>query len=151
LKAAFHKTLLFGIAPGAVGCKPDRKEAEDAERAVLGSRMPVFSAMAGAGWEPVTHARAVALDVERFGSKAGNLYFAVRNRSGSAVKGAVAVDVQALGLGDAGGLAFREVLEGRPVKTRVADGRPVVETELAAGETLVVKVEPERPGQRTGS
>ena len=58
LKDAFHKAVLFGIAPGAAG--PGR-DGEAAERTVFKTRMPAFSKKAAAGWQPVTHAGARGL------------------------------------------------------------------------------------------
>jgi len=139
LRAALHKSMLFGIAPGASGPSKKNKDAEAAERAVFRTRMPVLSAMAAAGWEPVTHARAKGLDVERFGSKPGRLYFAVRNRGAAKRAGRVVIDAKALGLADK--LAVREILEGRPVRAVAGEGGLTVEVELNAGETLVLWVE----------
>jgi hypothetical protein len=145
LKAALHKTLLFGIAPGAAGPSKKNKDAEAAERSVFKTRMPVLSAMAGAGWEPVTHARAEGLDLERFGSKPERLYFAVRNAGAEKRSGRIEIDAKALGLG--GGLTVREILEGRPVRAAAGTGSLAAEVEIGAGETLVLRVENARTGR----
>jgi len=135
LKKAFHKVLLFGIAPGAEGCSRN-KEIENAERTVFKSRMPVFISMAGAGWEPVTYARADGLYVERFGTKPGSLFFAVRNAGTKKRTLSLQVDTKALGI--SGKTVIREVLERRSLKK--SDGQGYVECEIEAGETLVLFV-----------
>ena len=55
--------------------------------------MPVIIALGEAGWEPVTHASVEPTGVllERFGPRAGNLYFAVRNPTRGPIKATVTV------------------------------------------------------------
>jgi len=80
--------LLFGMAPGG-----GRLEGE------LREFMPVMQRIAAAGWQPVPHARAKGLWVERFGRKPGRLYFAVRNLGKTARKSNLSIDLAALGAG----------------------------------------------------
>lgn len=141
LKAAFHKALLFGIATGAKGCSKKEADGEGAERAVFKTRMPVFTIMTGAGWEPVTHARADGMLVERFGGRPGAFYFAVRNNGKEARAARLQLDGKSLGI--AGKTVFREVLESRELKkSDLPDGAVF---EVQAGETLVISVMEEKP------
>jgi hypothetical protein len=82
-----ERALLFGMAPGPKGGE-----------AFLRSVMPAIQRVAGAGWQPVTHAAADGLHVERFGSRPGRLYFTVRNTGSRAARSELSIDVNALGL-----------------------------------------------------
>jgi len=82
-----ERALLFGMAPGPRG-----------EHAYLKSVMPVLQRIAAAGWQPVTQATAKGLQVERFGTRRGQLYFTVRNVGRRLVRAELAIDSQALQL-----------------------------------------------------
>lgn len=142
LKAEVLKAFLFGIAAGAAGCSPKDPKGEAAERAVFKTRMPVLAAMAGAGWEPVTYARGQGVDVERYGSKPGALYFAVRNPADVPVKGRVVIDARPLGSEANWNGGVSEILEGREVSTGEDSGALEVRLDVNAGETLVLSVTP---------
>jgi len=82
-----ERALLFGMAPGPRGGEE-----------LLRSVMPAVQRVAKAGWQPVTHASAKGLYVERFGSRRGRLYFTVRNTGGRSVQAELGIDIKALGL-----------------------------------------------------
>jgi hypothetical protein len=68
------------------------------DETLLRSVMPAIQRVAKAGWQPVTHAWAKSLHVERSGSRRGRLYFGVRNTGDRSVRAEPSIDVKALGL-----------------------------------------------------
>ncbi len=89
----------------------------DGKRPLFRKYIPVFRALAEAGWEPVTHATATpeGTVVERFGGEDGRpLFFTVRNVNDNAQAISVTVDAQALGLRTSR-VSISDVLAGAPV------------------------------------
>jgi hypothetical protein len=125
-----ERALLFGMAPGKNG---------GAE--FLRGIMPVLRRIAKAGWQPVPHATAAGLHVERFGQKRGRLYFALRNTGARSVESELVIDTKALGL-DASrkplAVAALYGTEGSAFTTRGGSCRGSVA--LAPGRTCVLAV-----------
>ena len=132
-EAALRKLLLFGMAPGS--------ECADYERELYRKYMPILATVAGAGWEPVTFARADGLWMERFGSQPGQLFFTVGNRNANSVRGRVAIDAATLGLADKlADMKVEELVEKRPVQITRQLEHVIVELDLRPGETLVLAI-----------
>jgi hypothetical protein len=132
LEATIRKLLLFGIMPGTTG----REE----QRNLLRKYMPILSRTAKAGWQPVPHARTDSVLVERFGTKPGDLYFAVANRTDKAIDARVRIDLAKLGL--PGPLTVTELVERRSARvTTPASGVCEVSLHVKPGETLVLAAE----------
>jgi hypothetical protein len=135
-----RRLLLFGMAPGSGG--------RESQRELHRKYLPVLARIGPAGWQPVTHARAGSpgLLIERFGAGPGNLYMVLRNPGDAPLAGRVVFDAGALGLAARlADLRVSEILEKRPVRTAPAGpGKLAVETDLRAGEVLVLSVEESR-------
>ena len=131
LEKTICKLLLFGVAPGS--------RLDEAQRPLLRKYMPVLSAMAAAGWQPVTYAKAKLLHVERFGAKPGRLFFAVGNRGAKRVTDRVVIDADSLGL--SGLLRIKELVSNQPV-CAVRRGRQLlVNVTVEPFKTLVLAVQ----------
>lgn len=138
LREVTEKALLFGIAPGADG---PGKASEAAERSVLGMCMPVLSKIASAGWQPVTHAKAKGLCVERFGKAPEKTFFAVGNRGAKKVSSLLSIDLKALGLDKRlTKLRIAEILQGREIRSIRRNGRLLVSVSVGPHETVVLAV-----------
>jgi hypothetical protein len=77
---AIHRNLVYGVWPGTGD--GGRLEPIEAIRPLYRRYMPIFRALAAAGWEPVTYARAqpAGVIVERYGKPGGGpLLLAVHN------------------------------------------------------------------------
>jgi hypothetical protein len=132
-EAVIRKLLLFGMAPGTRGT--------EAQRPLLKKYMPVLQEIGYAGWQPVTHARASGLCLERLGAAPGPVYFAMANRGEDTVQGRVRMDTAALLL-EREKTAVTELVENRAVTvSQAARGLEAV-LEVRAGETLVLKLAP---------
>jgi hypothetical protein len=76
--------------------------------------MPVYRRLDRAGWQPVTHAavRTAGVWIERFGTKAPELYFSVYNSTAQPAEAKVVIDYQSLGVpADA---PLQEIVENTP-------------------------------------
>ena len=103
--------------------------------------MPVLQRVAAAGWQPVTHARADGLHVERFGRRRGRLYFTVRNTGRRAVKSELCIDADALGLDvSAKPFAVSCLYGTEPGEFTTANGRCRGPVCVPPGRTLVLAV-----------
>jgi hypothetical protein len=104
IESRLNQSLLYGVFPGA--WLRDENEAGQTEatwstpanRALFATYSPRFRDLAGAGWEPVTHARCEdsAVWVERFGS-APEVFLTIRNETDVGRVCALAADPGALG------------------------------------------------------
>ncbi len=141
LEAVLRKLLIFGMCPGSARAEHERE--------LYKKYIPVISRVAQAGWQPVTHARAEGLWLERFGAEPGALFFTAGNRGPRRLRGRVVIDADALGRANRlGELRVEEVLEGRPLKVDCSEHKLIVEVDFEPGETLVlvVRVEQIVPG-----
>jgi len=128
--AKMHRLLAWDIFPG--GSPFDREHAE-AVRELYKRFIPVFQALAQAGWQPLTHARADAdaLELERWGPSEGRLYLTAHNAGDTPLKALVSLDsavwklpaeAEALDLLSGEKLAVRKgrfTLQVEPARTRV--------------------------------
>jgi len=121
-----ERALLFGMAPG--GCKHEEAQKRNA---------PVLRKIASAGWQNIPYARAKGAWVERFGKKAGRLFFAVRNPGSEKLKTTVEVDAGALGLA-AGKCEVSELFSGEIRKATARGSSLRVLVEVDAGRTIVL-------------
>ena len=104
IESRLNQSLLYGVFPGA--WLRDENEAGQTEatwstpanRALFATYSPRFRDLAGAGWEPVTHARCEdsAVWVERFGSSP-EVFLTIRNETDVGRVCALAADPGALG------------------------------------------------------
>jgi len=104
-----RRCLAFGVFPGYFDWPPsglgpggtywDHPEYYERDRALFRKYVPLVKAIARAGWEPLTLARATnpELQVERFGSGEG-VFFAVLNDSSAPVTDSLRFDGEKLGL-----------------------------------------------------
>ncbi len=126
--------MLYAIAPNVVG---GAKEPERYERwrPLYRKYMPTIVALAEAGWEPVTHARAgPEVLLERYGPAQAGAYLAARNEGEEAVEATITVDWERLGI--EAPTAVTRLPEGREVA--LVDGRIV--DSISAGETCVYRL-----------
>jgi hypothetical protein len=98
--------------------------------------MPVLARIGAAGWQPVTHARAGTLRVERFGSTAGSLYFAVHNKGSAERSETVRVDARALGLKPH--VTVRELVRGQDLRITREQAGIGIPLSVGPGETRVL-------------
>jgi len=134
-EAGIRRVLLFGTAPGTA--------LRDYERELCRKYMPVLARIGAAGWQPLTRARAEGLLVERFGSRPGGLFFAVRNTGKEKVAARLRVESQMLGPAKGRGeLRVREIVEKRAVTSGLDGESLAVRFEIEPGETLVLEVRP---------
>ncbi len=116
----------------------------DQKRPIFKKYVPVFRALAQAGWEPVTHATAQPQGtvVERFGGEGGRpLFFTVRNLQDTAQAATVTIDTEALGLARTG-VKVVDVLSGKgAVRAESAEvGGLSVRPTIPARTTVVLSV-----------
>ncbi len=127
--AQARKVMLFGMPPGAV-IKRWRE---------LREHMPLVSAMGEAGWRPVPHARARGLWIERFGSRPGRLYLAVRNCGRGPSRSELSVDLQGLGLSGRR-VKLTQISPEKDLGARRRGGKLVAALSVPPQETVVLKV-----------
>lgn len=123
--------MLYAIAPNIVGGarEPERYERW---RALYRKYMPTIIALAEAGWEPVTYARAEPeVLLERYGPAEAGTFLAARNERGEPV--ATAITVEWARLGQEAPVTVMRLPEGREIA--LTDGR-IADT-ITAGETCV--------------
>lgn len=89
---AMHRNLIYGVWPGTGN--GGNLEHLEAVRPLYRRYMPIFWALAAAGWEPVTLARVqpAGLIVERYGVPPGRLYLAVHNPDDTPATAQVTLD-----------------------------------------------------------
>ncbi len=128
--------MLYGFAPGIDATKEQM-------RPTARQYMPIIETIDRAGWEPVTRARGEALAIERFGRKAGDLYFAVRleGKPAKAKKAKVQVDAKALGINPAV-VSIAEMAENREVQYKGRGDSLSLQFRIGPDETLVFAVQP---------
>jgi len=127
---AIQKNLVFGVWPGTGN--GGNLEHLEAVRALYRKYIPTLRAMANAGWEPITMARAEPQTaiVERYGQPGGEIYIAVHNPTDQAVTVRVKLEAE---LGITSGRATDLVTGG---SVMVEDG--VLEVWLEPWTTAVV-------------
>ena len=126
-----RRLLTFGMAPG-----PKYERWSE-----LRSFMPLFSRVAEAGWQPVPHARARGLWIERFGTKPGRLFLAVRNGGSKPVASKLEIDLAGLGLAGKGGrLKVRQILPEAPLGFAGKGGTLSGQVRVPARDSVVLEV-----------
>lgn len=149
--------LFWGFFPSVsstggpmIGGGPDRyflhPELYERDRPLYIKYMPVIAQVNGAGWEPVTHARAdVVADVERFGDFArGPVLLTIRGRDRAALSAVVTLDMGLCHLPTLKApVQVWDVLTGQAVTaTRSCDGLCMsVPVSLDAGRVAVYRFE----------
>ncbi len=115
--------------------------------AVLQNRWGLLTRrLACAGWEPMTHARCLALGamIERFGRVADRtLHFTLRNEANEATQAEVVIDVNALGLGgmpQPGIWRMRDAYTHEPLATDRDGPRWSVNLAVPPKDTVVLRV-----------
>ena len=123
--------MFYGFAPGIDATKEEM-------RPIAKKYMPIIETIDRAGWEPVTRARGEGLMVERYGRKAGELYFTVRTEGKVAgrQKGRLEIDAQSLGI-DPAAVSIEEIAEKRQVQHKAGGGSWALEFGIQPDETLV--------------
>lgn len=144
--------LAYGVFPGffdwpTSGLGPgsrywDHPAYFERDRDLFRKYQPLCRALAAAGWEPVTYARAkpARVFVERFGPPAdGPAWFTVFNEGKQAERTALAIQAQPLKL-DPESVRAIEVLAGEPVALVRRDGELVAEVDVPPGDVRLVQV-----------
>jgi len=117
-------------------------ELYERDRVTFKKYVPVMKTIAAAGWEPVTHARAVTeeVSVERFGpDEAGAVYLAVHNAGDAR---AVSVTVQTDALALPANLALTEMVEDLKVTATAAEGGVTARLIIPSASCRVLKLAP---------
>jgi len=135
-----NEQLTYCWWPGLAGSPDDF----DSKRPIFRKYIPVFRALAAAGWEPVTYARitpGIRAVVERFGGEDGRpLFFTVRNLEEGARVIGVTIDSPVLS-GSPAGLKVTELLSGKGLTPGVRDdGTVAVSLRIPARTTVVLAV-----------
>ncbi len=129
-----QRTLIYAVWPGSGnGATVEQMEKS---RALYRKYMPIFRALAEAGWEPVTLARAEPslVIVERYGRpQDGAVYLAVHNPGRTAVDARVAMEPQ---IRPARGAALADMVSGAKLRAR----RDALALRLDPMQTVVVRV-----------
>ena len=127
--AGIQRCLLYGLAPGG-DCQHEEY------RPLTKKYMPTIRAAARAGWQPVTHAHGQNCYVERFGTRPGEIYLTVMNRSEkSPADAALSIDCAALGL-DPAKVKVRERIEDRGFESAVEAKTLTLRFKLQPDEAL---------------
>jgi len=127
--AAARKIMAFGMAPGS---KYERWRE-------MKKHMPLVTRIGEAGWQPVPHARAAGLWIERFGARPGRLYFTVRNCGERARKSQLSIDLKGLGL-TGRKLSVEQISPERELKFSRKGAKLAGRLSAPAGETIVLRV-----------
>lgn len=127
-RRAAEKALLYAMAPG------ESSHYED-----LAICIDLLRQLGAAGWQPVPHARADGLLVERYGQKRGKLFFAVRNPGGKSVAQRLTIDLAGLGFAaEKKAWSVSELPDGAPRPCRIQRGRLTVTLNVGARRTLAL-------------
>ena len=139
-EAIFHRALVYAVFPGGYGW--DDSARTEMVRPLYRKYGPALRALAEAGWEPVTHARAAGgrLRVERFGSYP-ELFFSAHNESQELVETHLALAGEALALPPEG-IEVTEVISGRRLPARGSGSNWELDISLPPGETAALAVRP---------
>jgi hypothetical protein len=126
--------MFYGFAPGFDATKEEM-------RAPAKQYMPIIETIDRAGWEPVTRARGEGLAIERYGRKAGEMYFTVRRDGKPAGQkdAKVVIDAKALGF-DPAAASIEEIAEKREVQRQAEKDSLGLQFPIAVDETLVLSV-----------
>ena len=152
IEQSMKACLAYGILPGffdwpTSGLGPgsrywDHPAYFERDRDLFRKYQPLCRALAAAGWEPVTYARAkpARVFVERFGPPAdGPAWFTVFNEGKQAERTALAIQAQPLKL-DPESVRAIEVLAGEPVALVRGEGELVAEMDVPPGDVRLVQV-----------
>jgi|WetSurMetagenome_2_1015567.scaffolds.fasta_scaffold00535_11 hypothetical protein len=140
----FEKMLAYGFFPSFFSVDAsndpywkDRIKIEKG-RPFFKKYIPVIKQIAGAGWEPVTHAssNSSAIRIERFGSS-GKLFFTVRNTGKEDISCIVLLDSSKLGISDK--FSAFEMIGGQSVKT---EGNHLY-LKIPSGRTQAIRIGPD--------
>ncbi len=140
LEQHLNECLTYAWWSGVSG----RPEQFDQKRPIFKKYVPVFRALAQAGWEPVTYATATpeGTVIERFGGEEGKpLFFTVRNLQDTPQAVTVTIDTEALGLARTG-VKVVDVLSGKgAVRAEGAEvGGLCVQPTIPVRHTVVLSV-----------
>ncbi len=126
--------MFYGFAPGIDATREQM-------RRVARQYMPIIETIDRAGWEPVTHARGDGLMVERYGRKAGELYFTVRidGKAAQQKQAILKIDAKALGI-DPAEVMIEEIAERRDVQRDTDADSLVLRLAIDPDQTLVLAV-----------
>lgn len=141
-----QRAIFYGLAPSFFSHNAadrtywTRPEIYNRDRHLFRKYMPVYKALAAAGWEPLTGATTGndQVWIERYG-KGQDVYFALFNPSDKTQQFRLSVDLKALQV-EARGLL--DVLADKAPKTSVADGVLQTTGALGSEKLLVLRVRP---------
>lgn len=145
-----RRCLAYGVFPGFFDWPPsglgpggtywDHPEYYERDRPLFRRYQPLVKAIAAAGWEPLTFARAgdERLPVERFGSmKQGRVFFTVLNDSTQPVRSSLRVPLAALDL-PRDDLAIFDEIADRPLTGEISGDNLSVPLNLAPHSVALV-------------
>ncbi len=149
----FHKrALAYGIFPGFFDWPPsglgpggrywDHPEYYERDRGIFRKYQPLVQTLAGAGWEPVTHARSSfdGVFVERFGpGEDGIVWLTLLNDDAQPHATRLAVDSQALGI-DPGAVECTDVVSGLAIDLRREGRTLVTDLDIPADGVMMLQI-----------
>jgi hypothetical protein len=139
-----RRAIFYGMAPSffshnaASATYWSRPDIYNRDRHLFKRYLPVYKALAAAGWEPLTWATTgnAKVYVERYG-KDDEVYFALFNDSDRAQDFRLTVDLKALSVSATG---LHDVLAGTAAQVTTAAGKLELKDTLAAEDLRVLKV-----------
>jgi hypothetical protein len=139
-EAGMRRCLFYGVHPGGLQVLNSPEEAERA-RPLFKKYAPLIRTIALAGWQPITGAedRSGTAKVERWGDPKDVTYFTLRTVADAGGTVQLAVNLRALGLGDAK-VAVTELVEGREVTSEKSGDYLLLSVPINASETLLLKL-----------
>ncbi len=152
IKTHMEQCLAYGIPPGLFDWMPsglgpggrywDHPRYYERDRALFRKYQPLCSALAAAGWEPVTYARTSQpkVFVERFGPTTdGIIWLSLLNEDKQDLKTTVEIDPEQLQL-KGGPVRAVEVVAERPVHPAESGDTLQTELEMPAGGVRVLQI-----------
>jgi hypothetical protein len=128
--AAARKLLAFGMPPG-----PKQERWKE-----LREHMPLVSRIAAAGWQPIPHAVAPGLWIERFGRRPGRIFLALRNPGRKPIRTTLRLDLHSMGVGKKHPAKPRQVSPEAALRTTVHGGRLTARVAVQPRETVVMSL-----------
>ncbi len=149
----FHKrALAYGIFPGFFDWPPsglgpggrywDHPEYYERDRSIFRKYQPLVQTLAGAGWEPVTHARSSfdGVFVERFGpGEDGIVWLTLLNDDAQPYATTLTIDSQAQGI-DPEAVQCMDVVSGRAIDLRRKGGALVTDLDISADSVMMLQI-----------
>lgn len=127
--------MLLAIFPGERG-----------RRELYAKYVPVIRRLAGAGWEPVTHARTDCAEVlvERFGpGGSGEVFFSLQNPAKKSKQVTLNIDIKALGFSSKT-LTVTDLVRGEPLPAATKGENLALTINMPAGDTTALGIGPQR-------